>query len=97
MNIEEILETYPDLTADALARFKTASVEKERIYSKSYLEIKARTAGEKITVGEIDALIKTSAEWYSAAMEEIKAESEWTRCTERLMAAKKQAAFRTAF
>lgn len=97
MNIDEILEKYPDLTADALERFKTAAVEKERVYAKSYLEIKARTAGEKVTVGEIDALIKSSPEWYAAAMEEIKAESGWTRCNERLMAAKKQAALRAAF
>jgi hypothetical protein len=97
VNIEAVLDTYPDLSADALERFRAAGVEKERVYAKAYLEIKAQSAGEKITVGEIDAMIKASAPWYAAAMEEVKAESDWTRKNETLMASKKAAALKGAF
>ncbi len=72
-------------------------VEKDRVYAKAYLEIKAQSAGAKVTVVEIDAMIKASAEWYAAAMEEVKAESEWTRHSETLMAAKKSAQMRGVF
>jgi hypothetical protein len=92
-----VLQQYPDFVADSLLRFRTATIEKDRVYAKSYLEIKAQSAGEKITVVEIDATIKASAEWYAAAMEEVKAESDWTRKNETLMASKKAAALKGAF
>jgi len=97
VNIENVLEQYPDLRADSLQRFRAAGVEKERVYAKAYLEIKAQSAGEKITVGEIDATIKASAPWYAAAMEEVKAESQYERDSEILMSAKKLASLKGAF
>ncbi len=95
--ITEILDAYPDKVADALCRFKTAGVEKERIYAKSYLDIKARSVGERVTVADIDAMVKSDNEYYVAAIEEVKAESGYIAAFEKLMSAKKQAAMRAAF
>lgn len=97
VDIEAALDELPDKVADALFRFKEASLERERIYSKSFLEIKARSAGEKVTVAEMDATIKSDDHYHQACLDEITAEAEWTRVNEKLMAAKKQAAMRTAF
>jgi hypothetical protein len=95
--IEAAMETLPDIVGDALYNFKTAIIDKERLCAKTFLEIKARSAGEKITVAEIEAMVKADVDCYKAALNEVEKESEYTKWNEKLMAAKKMAAMRTAF
>jgi hypothetical protein len=95
--IESAMETLPEIVGDALYNFKAAMVEKERLCAKTFLELKARSAGEKITVAEIEAMVKADVDCYKAALNEVEKESEYTKWNEKLMAAKKMAAMRTAF
>jgi hypothetical protein len=95
--ITTILDTFPDKVAEALERFRTAGVEKDRVYARAYLEFKARSAGEKITASEIESMVKADQRYYEAALDEITAESGYVKAHERLMAAKKQASMRAAF
>jgi len=95
--IEEAMETLPDIVGDALYNFKAAMIDKENLCAKTFLEFKARSAGEKITVAEIEAMVKADVDCYKAALNEVEKESEYTKWNEKLMAAKKMAAMRTAF
>ncbi len=95
--IEAAMETLPDVVGDALYNFKAAMVDKERLCAKTFLEIKARSVGEKITVAEIDAMVKADVDCYKAALNEVAMESEYTKWNEKLMAAKKMCSMRTAF
>lgn len=95
--IEAAMETLPDVVGDALYNYKMAIIDKERLCAKTFLEFKARSVGEKITIAEIEAMVTADLECYKAAMEEAKQESEFTKWNEKLMAAKKMAAMRTAF
>lgn len=95
--IESAMETLPDIVADALYNFKTAIIDKERICAKTFLEFKARSVGEKITVAEIDAMVKSDVDCYKAALLEVERESAYVKWNEKLMAAKKLASMRTAF
>lgn len=91
------METLPDVVGDALYNFKAATIEKERLCAKTFLEFKARSAGEKITVAEIEAMVKADVDCYKAALNEVEKESEYVKFNERLMACKRMAAMRTAF
>lgn len=91
------METLPDIVADALYNFKTAGIDKERLHAKTFLELKARSVGEKVTVAEIDAMVKVDLECYKASLNEVEKESSYVKYNERLMAAKKMAAMRAAF
>lgn len=95
--IEAAMETLPDVVADALYNYKMAIIDKERLCAKTFLEIKARAAGEKITVAEIEAMVRADVDCYKAALNEVEKESEYVKWNEKLMAAKKMAAMRTAF
>jgi hypothetical protein len=64
-------------------------IDKERLCAKTFLEFKARSAGEKITVAEIEAMVKADVDCYKAALNEVEKESEYTKWNEKLMAAKK--------
>lgn len=95
--IEAAMETLPDIVGDALYNFKAAIIDKERLCAKTFLEFKARSAGEKITVAEIEAMVKADVDCYKAALNEVSWESEYTKWNEKLMAAKKMASLRSAF
>lgn len=95
--IEAAMETLPDIVGDALYNFKAAMIDKERLCAKTFLELKARSAGEKITVAEIEAMVKADTECYEAALQEVQMESAYVKFNEKLMAAKKMCAMRTAF
>lgn len=96
--IVEILGTYPDKTAEALKRWKEATLERKRIAAKVYLEIKAKSAGgEKLTVKEIEMMVEQNTDHYKACLEEILAESEHMKLYEKLMSAKKMANIRAGF
>ncbi len=96
--IVEVLGTYPDRTATALERWKTATLERKRIASKFYLEAKARAAGgEKLTVKELEMMVERDDAHYKACLEEIMGEADHIRCYEKLMAAKKMASLRAGF
>lgn len=95
--IEVAMGNLPDTVADALYSYKSAIIDKERLCAKTFLEIKARSAGEKITVAEIEAMVRADLDCYKASLNEVEKESEYVRFNEKLMAAKKLAALRTAF
>lgn len=95
--IEAAMETLPDIVADALYNFKTSGIDKERLCAKTFLEFKARSAGEKITVAEIEAMVKADVDCYKAALKEVEMESTYVKFNERLMAAKKMASMRASF
>lgn len=95
--IVEAMEKLPDIVADALYNFKVAGLEKERLHAKTFLEFRARSAGVKTSVAEIEALVTADLDCYKAALNEIEKESEYVKYNERLMAAKKMAAMRSAF
>jgi len=95
--IYEILGTYPDKTAEALERWKLATLERERHGSKLYLELKAMAAGEKGTVKELEMKVESDDKYYGLRMGEIKAEAEHMKAYEKLMAAKKMASIRAGF
>jgi hypothetical protein len=48
-------------------------------------------------VAEIEAMVKSDVDCYKAALNEVEKESEYVKLNEKLMAAKKMAAMRTAF
>ena len=95
--IVEALESLPDVVADALRLFKTAIIDKERLRAKTFLEIKARNAGAKTTIAEIDAMVLADVDCYKAALKEVEMESAYIKFNERLMAAKKMSAMRASF
>jgi len=95
--IVEAMEKLPDIVADALYNFKAAGLENERLHAKTFLEFRARSAGVKTSVAEIEALVTADLDCYKAALNEIEKESEYVKYNERLMAAKRMASMRAAF
>ena len=97
--IQMILETYPDKVAEALGKFKTATVDRERLAAKLFLKIKAEaeTNKEKMPIDEIKARVRADETHYRACLDEIIAESEYTAVYEKLLAAKRESGMRAAF
>lgn len=96
--IVEVLGKYPDLSAEALKRWKIATLERKRVASKIYLEAKAKAAGsDKITVKELEMMVERDDDHYKACLEEILAESDHMKLYEKLMSAKKMANIRAGF
>lgn len=94
----EVLDNYPDMVADALAAWKRAGIEKDRIFARQYLELKARSVGlGKVTVSELESNVRATEEHYQAALAEVVAESEYVRVSEKLMAVKKMVGFKGGF
>jgi len=94
-DIEEALENLPDQIADALESWRRSTLEREKIEALCYLEYKGQD--EDRTSTEIRALVHSDSGRYTAVLDEIKAESNYNRLYERLMAMKKKADLRTAF
>ena len=93
-SLENDLETLPDEVATALQLWRISTLDRERTEAILHARFKAE---EERTATEVKALINASPERYQAVLNEIKAESEYTRLYERLMGAKKLASLRTAF
>jgi hypothetical protein len=96
--ISGILDRYPDLVAEAQRKFKTATLERERLEAKTYLRLKAQAVGgEKLTVEDLKSKVRSDDECYKANLEEIMFEADWTKLYEKLLAAKTMAKMRSAF
>ncbi len=98
-DIHEVLNTFPDKVAFALAKWRTATLDREHLAAKLFLQIKAmgESNAQKMPVDEIKARVKANVDHYKACLEEITAESEYTALYEKLLAAKREAGIRTAF
>ena len=70
------------------------TLEREKCEALLFLKFRA---GEKRTVDEIKALVRSDGGRYQAVLNELTAESEYTRLYERLLAAKRRASLRTAY
>ena len=93
--IEQNLDELPDAVANALERWRMASLQREKLEALLYLRFKA-DAGKR-TSDELKAMVKADGGHYSASLAEIKAEIEYNRLYERLLSTKKLASLRTAF
>lgn len=97
--IEKDLAEYPDKVADALEAWRTATAEKEKVEAMAYLRLKGASEAQEIerTVVELKAMTKQDDEVFQAVLKELKAEAQYIRLNEKLMAAKKLASLRTAY
>ena len=93
-DLESALENLPDQIADALTKWRKATLEREKIEGLLYARLKGE---DKRTGDEIKALIKSDPDRYAAVLVELTAESNYTRLYERLLSFKKLADHRTAF
>lgn len=94
-DLEDSLSQLPDKVADALQKWRIATLEREKCEALLYMGFKGGQVDRTAT--EIKALINGSGERYSCVLDEIKAESEYVRLNEKLMAIKKEMSMRTAF
>ena len=94
-SLEEALDNLPDKVADELIKWRTATLEREKVESLLYLKFKGEDGGRTAT--EIKALVNSSDERYKANLAEAQAEANYERLYEGLMAAKKKADLRTAY
>lgn len=97
LEIDQALDTYPDKVADALEVWRTAALERERLEAKTYLSLKAKNAGIKVTEAWLENMVIDDTDVYVARLAEIKAEASYQRVFEKLMSAKKRAAIRDAY
>ena len=95
IQIEHDLESLPDKVADLLLLWRKASLEREKAEALLYLKFKGED--KELTATEIRAMVHSDDGRYIAMMEEIKAESLYTRYYEKLLSAKKLSSLRTAF
>ena len=95
--IEEELNTLPDLVADARKRWLTETAKKKHEAVRLLLAFKAQHAGQGLTMTELRAMVNNDAGYYKICMEEVVAESDYIRLYEKLLCSKKQASLRTAF
>lgn len=95
LDLDEALNNLPDDVADALEKWRTATLEREKVEALLYISCRGRS--DKITISEIKSIINSDERRYAAVLEEIKAEATYTRLYERLLSMKKRASLRTAF
>ena len=94
-DLEAGLEKLPDEVADALLRWRLATLDREKTEALIYLKFKGE--GEKRTADELKMMVRADSGRYAAVLREVRAESDYTRLYERLMSFKKSASLRTAF
>lgn len=94
---EEELNGLPDKVADALGMWRFKTADKRREAARLLLSFKAMNAGKNITMTELKAMVDNDTGYYQICLDEIMEESRYKRLYEKLMAAKKMAAMRTAF
>ena len=93
--LEAALEKLPDQVADALQRWRRATLDREKVEALLYLQFRG---GEfKRTADEIKSMVRSDGGRYEACMKEAMAESEYTRLDQRLMSWKRLASLRTAY
>lgn len=97
--IEKVLEEFPDLVADALAKWRRATAEREKAEGLAYMRIKGASEadGIKRTPGELRAMTNQDEKRFASVLLEIEAEANYTRHYEKLLSAKRLSALRTAF
>jgi hypothetical protein len=95
VDLEHQLEVLPDLIADELIKWRTATLEREKMEALLYLRFKGEDKDRSAT--EIKALIHSNNDRYNFVLEEVKAEANYDRLYERLMGVKKLADLRTAY
>ncbi len=94
-NLEEVLQELPDKVAEALEKWETATLNREKVDAVLFARIKGE--GENKSATEIKMEIQGHHEHYDAVLNEIKSHAEYTRLYERLLAGKRRASLRTAF
>lgn len=95
LDLEQALADGPDLIADALEKWRVASLEREKIEALLYASVKG--GADKITASEIRARINSDPNRYDAVLAEIRAEANYTRLLERHLSNKRRASLRVAF
>ena len=95
LDVEKALDELPDQVAEALTNWRIATLNREKFEALLYSRFKGTHFG--ITSIEIKALINQDNERYDYVLNEIKAEADYKRLEERLMAIKKRAALRTHY
>ena len=94
-DMEQALSNLPDQVADALLKWRMATLEREKTDAKLYLSFKV--GGGKRTGDDLKAMVRDDDEHFRTVLEEAKAESNFVRLNERLLAWKKLASMRAAF
>lgn len=94
-NIEETLLDLPDQVAAALMSWRIATLDREKVEALLFASIKGQDPAKSAT--EIKSTIQANGERYTAVLNEIKAEANYTRLYEQLLSAKKRASLRTAY
>lgn len=94
-NIEETLLELPDKVADALEKWETATLNREKTDALLFAMIKGRD--EKKSATEIKMEIQGHPEHYESVLFEIKAHANYQRLYETLLAAKNRSKLRTAY
>jgi hypothetical protein len=94
-DLEEALETLPEVVAQCLLNWRKATLDREKTEASLYLQFKGLDAGKTAT--EIKAMIHESKERYEAVLSEISCESVYTAKYETLLAMKHKARLREAF
>lgn len=93
--LERQLEELPQQVANALLQWRTATLQREKLEAKLYLEFKAKDPESTATT--LKAMINGSDERYQAVLIEASFESAYTAKYETLLAAKHLARLREAF
>lgn len=94
-NIEETLLELPDKVAEALEKWETSTLDRERSDALLFAMIKGLDGTKSAT--EIKMEIQGNFAHYEAVLNEIKAHANYTRLYEQLLAGKRRASLRTAF
>lgn len=95
VDLEALLDTLPDLVANALEAWRISTLDREKCEALLYAALKGQDDGKSAT--EIKAAINADSERYNAVLEEIQKECEYQRLYEKLLSTKRRAALRTAF
>lgn len=95
LDIEKALDELPELVADALEKWRIATLDREKTEALLYVKFKGGVL--PITSMEIKSMVNADGERYGKVLEEIKAESNYKRLEERLLAMKKRASLRVAY
>lgn len=93
--LEEHLHNLPDKVAAAKEKWSTKSLDRKMLEGQLYSSFKAENPDA--TNNDLKYMLLSSMARYSAELEEIKAEAEYIRLNEKLMAIKKEMSMRTAF
>lgn len=95
VNLESDLEQLPDLIAKALLDWRLMTLEREKCEALLYLKFKGEDQERSAT--EIRELVRSNEDRYKKVLSELKAEANYVRLYERLLASKKLCDLRTAF